>query len=66
MPKSMIDSKSGRWICCRERPYNPNNPEHKKHRWAHPESEPIPSLYDDVDRYKCHICGLEFEVTVPE
>ena len=57
-----------RWICSKERPYNPKNKEHRKHRWTHPDAKFIrEEYYDDevYEVYKCPNCGLVFRVTVP-
>ena len=57
-----------RWICSKERPYNPSDPEHRKHRWIHPDAKLLrEEYYDDevYEIYECPNCGLKFRVTVP-
>ena len=63
-----MSEETGRWICSKEKPYDPKNPEHRKHRWIHPDAK---FLYEEhcsdetYEVYECPNCGLRFKVTVP-
>ena len=52
-------------ICTIENPYK----EGKKGRWQHPDAKEIKEYdldYSTYVRYKCPICGLEFECELPD
>ena len=54
-------------ICCEERPWAPD----KKGRWQHPQAQSAGADRDyglgiNCAQYHCPICGLDFEVELPQ
>lgn len=62
-----------RKICTKESPYDPNNPDHQKNRWQHPDAVEIDEDYGkgggvadgDYIKYQCPNCKHSFRVELP-